>query len=503
MNTRTEAGTSRAAQQDDALPQLALWPVLTVAAIVAVVLLALSGRYGYHRDELYFLATSHHLAWGYPDQPPFVPALTRVVTAVFGTSPTALRVPSAIAVAAVVVLTATTARELRGERGAQILAAACMAFTPILLGGGHLLETSTFDLLAWTLVIWMTVRMLRTGDTRWWLAIGLATGIALLNNDLVAYLAVGTLAGIAVAGPREVLRSRWLPAGAIIAGACWTPYLLWQARHGWPQLTVARAIAGGSSASSTPRGLFIPDQVLFHGAALALIWILGLLRLLRDPQLRRYRCLGWAYLILAVVLIAAGGKAYYLSGLYPLLFAAGARPVTSRARRIRLGVAFAASALAIPIVLPVIPAADLNSTGIGAVNPEAGEQVAWPTYVDQIAAAYRSLPARQQAGAIVLTRNYGEAGAVDLFGPARGLRTVYSVHNGYWYWGPPPRSATTVVAVGFRQADLVKIFASCRQAATLDNGLHLKNNEQGQPVTLCTGPLRSWAQLWPTMRLLA
>lgn len=503
MNARTETGTPQAAQRDDPLPRFALWPVLAVAAILTVVLFALSGRYGYHRDELYFLATSHHLAWGYPDQPPFVPVLTRVVTAVFGTSPTALRVPSAIAVAAVVVLTAATSRELRGERGAQILAAACMAFTPILLGGGHLLETSTFDLLAWTVVIWMTVRMLRTSDARWWLAIGLATGIALLNKDLVAYLAVGILAGIAVSGPREVLRSRWLPAGAIIAGACWTPYLLWQAHNGWPQLTVARAIAGGSSASSTPRGLFIPDQVLFQGVALALIWILGLLRLLRDPQLRRYRCLGWTYIILAVVLIAVGGKAYYLSGLYPLLFAAGARPVTSRARRIRLGVAFAISALAIPIILPVIPAADLHSTAIDAVNPEAGEQVAWSTYVDQIAAAYRLLPARQQASAIVLTRNYGEAGAVDLFGPARGLPTVYSGHNGYWYWGPPPQSATSALAVGFQQADLAKIFASCRQAAILDNGLHLKNHEQGKPVWLCTGPLHSWAQMWPTMRQLS
>ena len=315
------------------LPRFAGGPVAGVAGCVAAVLVAMAGRYGYHRDELYYLAAGRHLAWGYPDQPPLVPLLARLSWQVAPGSVVVLRLPSAFAAAVVVAVAGLLARELGGQRAAQLVAAASMAVASLLLGAGHLLSTTTFDLLAWALLLWLVVRVLRTGNQRLWLVVGVVAGIGLLNKDLVAFLMAAVVAGIAVAGPRRIFASPWLWIGGTLAVVLWAPYLLWQARHGWPQLEVSRAIAAGSSGTSAPRALFVPEQLGLVSPFLAPIWIAGLVRLFRDPALRWCRAVGWAYVLLAAVFLALGGKPYYLGGMFPVLLAAGAQPT------VRLGTA--------------------------------------------------------------------------------------------------------------------------------------------------------------------
>lgn len=232
---------------DRPLPDLARLPVFTVAAVLAVVLVATSGRYGYHRDELYFLASGRHLACGYPDQPPFVPLIARLMSDVASTSLVVLRLPSALAAAAVVAVTGLLTRELGGRRGAQLLAATSIAVAAVVDASGHTLNTNVFDLLVWALLCWLIVRILRTGADRLWLAVGLLAGLGLMDSDLVAFLMFAVVVGLAVAGPRRPFTSRWLYAGGLLAVLMWTPYLAWQASHGWAELAVARSIAGGGS----------------------------------------------------------------------------------------------------------------------------------------------------------------------------------------------------------------------------------------------------------------
>jgi len=504
------AGGGDVAAPRERLPHLALAPLVALAAAVAAVLLAFAGRYGYHGDELYFLVAGRRLAWGYPDLPPLVPLLARALSGIAPGSLVVLRTPSALVAGATVVLTGLTCRELGGGRAAQLLAAAAMAVSPLLLAAAHLFGTTPFDLFFWTLLVFLVVRILRTGDDRLWLPVGAIAGVAALNKDLVAFLAVGVLAGIALAGPRRRLASPWLWAGALLAGLLWTPYLLWQAQHGWPQLAVAHSIAAGRSGTSEPRWALLPLQLVLIGPYLAPVWIAGLVRLFRDPALRFCRALGWCWVVLAVVFIATGGKPYYLGGLIPLLLAAGAPAMiawSSRSRaRLRRGLLIAAVALtaltAIVITLPVIPASDLHRTNIGSLNYDALQTVGWPTYVSEIAAVYRRLPADQRASAALLTTSYAEAGAIDRFGPALGLPQAYSGHDGFWYWGPPPASATTVVAVGFDRGPLGRAFGSVRQATLLDNHLDVSNDNQGAPVWICRQPRADWRVLWPTFRYL-
>jgi len=488
--------------------------VAGVAGGVAVLLAAVSGRYGYHRDELYTLAAGRHLAWGYPDQPPLVALLARLLSDVAPGSLVVLRLPSALAVAAVVVLAALLTRELGGHGAAQTLAAASMAVAPLLLGAGHLLSTTTFDLLAWALLLWLVVRVLRTGERRLLLVAGVVAGIGLLNKDLVAFLIAGLVAGIAAAGPRRMLASPWLWAGGAVAAVLWAPYLLWQARHGWPQWQVGRAVAGGSSGTSQPRALFLPLQLGLVSPWLAPIWIAGLVRLFRDPALRWCRALGWAYPVLAVLFLVLGGKPYYLGGFFPVLLAAGAQPAVDWVRRRRtrlrgtvLGAAVVLTAASsVLITLPVVPLGFLYRTPIVSVNYDAGETVAWPTYVAEIAGVYRQLPVAEQTSAAIVTSNYGEAGAVDRYGPALGLPPAHSGHNGYWYWGPPPTTppgtVDTIIAVGFSRDFLDQLFGDVRLATRLDNHLRVDNDEQSAPVWVCSRPRDSWPALWPRFRSL-
>jgi hypothetical protein len=279
------------------------------------------------------------------------------------------------------------------------------------------------------------------------------------------------------------------------------PYLVWQAGHGWPELTVSRGIANGSWGSSTPRWLFLPELAV----VLAPVWIAGLVRLFRAPELRFARAIGWAYVLLAVVFLTTGGKGYYIAGIYAPLLAAGAQPTLDwtrrgrrRLRRVSLALALAYSALvSVAIVLPVTPIRDLHNTPF---EYDIGETVAWPTYVHEIATAWNRLPSPVRAHAAILTSNYGEAGAVDRYGPALGLPAAYSGHMGFWYWGPPPGSATSVLGVGFDPGYLQRFFAHVRLVSHLDNHLQVNNDEQHARIWLATGLRESWTLVWPRLK---
>jgi uncharacterized membrane protein len=262
MSMLPKQSAQRAPQPERApLPQLALLPVLAIAVALTAVLVAFAGRYGYLGDELYFVACGKHLAWGYPDQPPFVPLVARLMSDLAPGSLVVLRLPSALAAGALVLLTGLLTRELHGGRTAQALACAVIAMAPITPGAEHLVSTFGFELPAAALLCWLLLRILRGGDQRLWLVAGLVAGAGLLDTDLVAFLVFAVVAGLVIAGPRLLLRSGWFYAGGAIALAMWAPYLAWQAAHGWPELAVSRSIAAGRSGTSTPWWDVLPGQL--------------------------------------------------------------------------------------------------------------------------------------------------------------------------------------------------------------------------------------------------
>jgi Dolichyl-phosphate-mannose-protein mannosyltransferase len=484
-------------------------PALIGLAVTAV-LVAVSGRYGYHRDEFYYLAAGRHPAFGYLDQPPLTPLIAAAAHSLFGDSVVGLRLVPALATGLTVLLTGLIAGELGAGPGARALAAAAIAVAAFPIGTGHVLSTSTFDLLAWTALSWLLVRALRDGGPVW-LGVGAVAGLGLENKALVAALLGAVAVGVLAVGPRAAVRDRWLWLGVLLALLLWAPNLVWQAGHGWPQLSMASQIATVGNGGSQPGWLFPPFQLVLVSPLLVPIWVAGLWSLARDPALRYARGVAVAYLVLFAGLLAVGGKPYYLAGMYPVLLAAGAAPTLrwvargrGAARRSVLAAALALSAVLTGVLmLPVLPARLLPGTPIVAVQPISAESIGWPEFAATVSAAYRSLPADQRADAIVLGNNYGEAGAVDLFRDRLPLPPAYSGHNSYADWGPPPETAATVIAVGFDGPRLRRWFGSVRLAARVDNGIGLANGEQGRPVWICTDRSVSWAQIWPLLRRLA
>ena len=460
--------------------------------------IAFADRYGYHRDELYFRVSARHPAFGYDDQGPLAPLLGRASEAVFGETPRGLRVVSAIVVALVVVVVALIARELGAGTVGQLVAAFGTAASGFVLTVGHLLSTATFDALVWVAVLALVARILGGGDPRLWLAVGTTVGIGLQNKQLPVLLVAALAIGLAVDRRLlEVLRSRWLWIGAAIALLIWLPNLLWQASHGWPQLELAADIRTDEGTES--RVTMLPLQVLLLGPLLAPIVAVGLWGLLRDSTLRPWRSLGWAYLALIALLLVTAGKPYYAAPFLLCLLAAGAVPVerwlTTRRRWVTIVAALGISAaLAVLIALPILPADRIGGTPIADVNEDAVETIGWPRFAQQVARIYQGLPAAQQQTAVVFTGNYGEAGALDRYGPALGLPRAYSGHNAYARFGMPARSAGPVIVLGYSDASVD--FVGCRAAATVDNGLDVDNEEQGGTVFLCQRPLRPWAELW-------
>lgn len=463
--------------------------------------LAVSARYGYVRDELYFLAAGRHLAFGYVDQPPIAPLLARAAAALTGDTLVGLRLLPALGLAAIVVMTAAMSRLLGAGRTGQLLAALAAATCGEYLAAMHELTTTTPDFIFWTLTLLLTTRLLASGNPRWWLAIGGCVGVALEAKWNIAFLAVSLAAGLALSPARSLLRSRYLLIGGAITAVLAAPDLIWQATHGWPNLAVFAAL---QTQAWPNRATYWPGQVVFTGLALTPVWIGGLLWCLRRQQARVFRPVAVGCAIAITLQFVLGGKPYYSGAAYAFLLAAGCawlEPALSPRRAGLVASAMVASAaLILPAALPVLPARVLHSVPLQKINYDLAESIAWPSQVSLIARAYHALPASQRRHTTILAGNYGEAGAIDRYGPGLGLPPVFSGANNFWLWGPPPASATAAIAVNLSPALLSRYFTHVKLIATFWNGIGVSDDEQGAQIYLATGLKQPWPVTWPALR---
>jgi hypothetical protein len=462
--------------------------------VTSLVLLAFSGRYGYHRDELYYVVAGKHPAWGYDDMPPLLPFIARFT----GQSVVLLRLPTVVVVGLTILLVGLLTREMGGTRNAQILAALCWATAPLTVVSGHLFSTTPFDLLCWTALGWLIARWVRTRDDRLLLAMGPVAGIGLLAKNLPLIFCAALSLGLLVAGPRDVFKRWQLWAAGAIALAIWSPNVYWQATHGWPQVGMMSVIR--EDADWGGRVGLIPFQLLLMGPPLAIVWGTGLWRLWHES---RYRFFAWTYVFVMAIVLLTGGREYYPGGAYPALLASGSIALEAWLTRRAGQIILVLNALAtFALSLPIYPASVLHNTPEAALNYDAGETVGWQELTATVAGVYHGLTPDERKTAVIFTGNYGEAGAVAKYGPAHGLPAPYSGHLGFSRWGPPPDAMTGPVVLigGWRPADLESYCAEVTQKAKVDNGYDLDNDEQGTPVYVCRGLKRPWSQIWPELR---
>jgi hypothetical protein len=493
--------------------------VWAISSLCLVLFVLTAGGYGYFRDELYYLACGEHLDFGYVDHPPLIGIVAALVRSVLGESLIAIRLLPALAAAATVFLAGALARELGGGGFAQTLAALATLLCPVYLSLFSILSMNAFDVLVWAAAFLVLARLLRTGDQRLWLAFGVLAGIGLQNKISVLFLGFGLTVGLGLSRRWDAFRSRYLWIGGGIAVLIFLPHVLWQMTHGWPTLEFMEN-ARRFKMNPLPPAAFVSEQVLYAGPIAFPLWLSGLAFLSISESGRPHRTLGWAFLAILALLIATEGKPYYMGPAYTVLFAAGGvvleRWTSNRARGLRpalVATLVAGGVLVAPLAKPLLPKETfIRYSGWLGIQPTQDERsergrlpqfyadmIGWPELAETVAAVHRTLPENERSRACIFGQNYGQAGAVDFFGPALGLPKAISAHNSYYLWGPRDCTGEVLIVIDDDRESLQELFESVELAATYTCS-DCMPYENDKPVWIARGLRQPLVELWPSIK---
>jgi len=503
----TTTSTSRAAEErcPSSNDRTATVAIVAFAAATVLAHWLVGNRYGFHRDELQTLDDARHLAWGYVAYPSVTPLFGRLSLTLFGTSLRGFRFFASLALTATLFLCGLMTRHMGGRRGAQVLAV--FALLPIAIGAGVLMQYVAFDHLCWVLTAYFVVRLVTSDDPRWWLAIGAAIGCGMETKYTMGFLALGVAAGTLLTDARRYLRSKWLWMGVAVSILLFLPNLAWQARHGFVSFDFlghihARDIREGRTKD------FLPDQFTYTLFA-APLWIAGLWFCLFSRDGKRFRLLGWMYVVPLVLFVAGKGRGYYLLPAYTMLYAAGAvwgerrlqvlSPAWANVVRSAAWLALAANVVLMSaLFLPIAPIGSPWFHWASGINGDLVEEIGWLELVHEVARIRDSLPAQDRAHLGILGTNYGEAGAVNLYGPDYGLPHAISGVNSFWYRGygdPPPQ---VLIVLGLSQREMQRRFQSCELAGHTPrvDDVHNEETEDHPDIFVCRGLKQSWPAFW-------
>lgn len=481
---------------------------------VALIFHALANpHYGFFRDELYFIICGRHPALGYVDQPPLTPLLA-AATQLLGNSLFALRLVPALCAAATVYVSCLLVREMRGGRFAEVFASVIVLLAPVLASYGGKLSTDTLEMPLWPLAALCVLRVTQGASPRWWIGAGMAIGFALESKYSALFFAATLLLGLALSPQRKALLSPWFAAGVGVATLIALPNFLWQAHYGFPMIELLRNGQLGKNVLLSP-GQYTMQQLLLTNPALSIVWIAGLAWLLRDSAMR---WLGYAYLFLIGIMIAAHAKDYYPAAVYPILFAAGSTAIeagTQRAVWTRPLIAVVATVLGlilIPFALPVLPErAFIAYERTLHVAPSTSEHHrmrelpqdwadmhGWPELARQVGAVYDALPAAERKdAAVVFAADYGQAAAIEFFNPHV---PVLSGHNQYWLWGPRGHSGAVVLDISSGDCGRDRgYYGEATRMATF-SAPYVMAYEDRRPITVCRKPRQRLQALWPELK---
>ncbi|TDI46098.1 MAG: hypothetical protein E2P00_02705 [Acidobacteria bacterium] len=492
--------------------------LLPIAALPLVAHLLTAGNYGIFRDEYYYLACARHLAWGYVDHPPLSMAVLALIRAVAGEGILALRLFPALCASALVLLTGCLAARLGGNRFAQVLAAVAMSLPGVMHVVTGFYSMNALDLVIWAAAWLILARWVTDSSPRLMIWLGILLGLGLMNKLGILILGAALALALLLTPLRRTLRTPAPYLGGAVAALIFLPHLIWQMTHGWPTLEfIANARQYKISAMSPPD--FLAEVVLEQNPITLLIWTVGLGWLLFAGRARQFRLLGLMFVIGLGLLILQHAKPYYTAGLFPVLFAAGAcawEGFCARGRRRWLRPAIivllvAGGLFILPLGVPVLPVETFARwqiwSGIAPAAQEVGhtselpqhysDRFGWEELAAEVARVIKTLPPAEQARVVVITRNYGEAGALEYWRERHGLPRVVSGHNNYWFWAPRELSLETVVAIGFSEDEVREGFSQVERAGELTQAWAL---ESGVPIWIARGPKLTWPQLREKLR---
>ncbi len=518
--TFSEATTSTIRQDSNASPlKNGTAIVLFLAGLKLFLHLLTATRYGIFRDEMYYVACSEHLAWGYVDQPPLIAFLVWISQHLFGNSLIGLRLLPALAGAVLVWLAARLAREMGGGTFAQVMAALAVVVVPLYLLMNHWMTMNAFEPLVWMSCFWCVLRAINTGESRYWLWFGAITGVGFETKYSIAFFLLGVLIGVLLTPERRFLKTRDLWLGALIALLIFLPNLIWLVVHHFPFLELMHNIRMGNRDVARGPVAFILDQGAIMNPILFPLWIGGLVWLFIGRDGRRYRMLGWAYVAMLATFILLKGKNYYLAPVYPVLFAAGAagfERVTSRrfrwSRIAYVVLVVVAGAVLAPTIMPLLtPETYIRyQKALGVEPPKAenqnngplpqyfADEFGWEDMVREVARVYHGLSPEEQSHTAIFGNGYGEASAIDYFGPKYGLPKAISPHQNYWYWGPRDYTGDIVIVLRSSGVGDREHFKSVEAAGRVEHPY--SRRDEHYTIWLCRGLKQNLQDVWPKMK---
>lgn len=495
--------------------------VLYIATAKLLLHLLTVARYGIFRDEMYYWACSQHMAWGYVDHPPFTVWIAWLARHIFGNSPLGVRLLPAVAGAALVWLTGKLAREMGGGRFAQAMAALAVLVVPTYLVAHHWLTDNAWEPLIWMGCVWLVVRAIHTGDERCWLWFGVLAGVGFENKYSIAFLLLGLLAGVLLTPNRRFLKSRYLWLGVLACAVIALPNFLWQVRNHFPFLELIHNIR--MSNRDVVRGpvAFIADQAMIMNPILFPLWAGGLIWLFFSRAERRYRLLGWTFIVVLATFIALKAKNYYVVPIYPMLFAAGAigleritkgRRIGTWTRSVYAGLVIVAGALLLPFSVPVLsPESFIRyETALGMKPPEFehqqngplpqwfADEFGWQEMVEKVAKVYNSLPPEERARTAIFSNGWGDAAAVDFYGPKYSLPQAICKHNNYWIWGPGRYDGSTVIILNSSGRHDREYFESVEAVGHV--GHPYARRDEYFEILLCRRAKFNLREAWPSLK---
>jgi hypothetical protein len=486
-----------------------------MAALTAAAHLVCISQYGLFRDELYFLACGEHLDWGYVDQPPLV-AVYAWIARHLGTSPLAVRILPVLAAAALVALTGAMARRLGGGLFAQFLACLTTLIAPFFIATGHFLSMNIFEPLFWMAMVYVAIAIFQGGSEKLWLLFGLLAGLGLENKHTTLFFGSSFVLAMLLTRQRRHFARPWIWLGGVVAAIVFAPNAIWEVRHHFATIELLRNIAHSDKNAPVNLLSFAAGQLLMIHPINAIVWIAGLIWLFRSE---RYRVLALTWVICFAEFVVMKGKIYYLSPAYPMLLAAGSVAIeewtSARARAWRVAiaaiVAIIGAALA-PLTLPILPVETYiayqralhfepprtENHRFGPLPQQYADMFGWPEMVATVAGVYGKLPPADRARCLIFGQNYGEAGAIDWFGPKYGLPKALSGHQNYFLWGPRNYDGSVAIVLNDDRETLEKIFGRVELAAHVEHPYSMPYEHFD--VWVCRDPKVPFRELWPKIK---
>jgi hypothetical protein len=512
-------------------PPLAARPLAALSAFTFAlhVLVNQFSPYGFQRDEFLYMAMGRHLRLWRMDFPPFIAMLSQAERFLFGDSITAIRLAPALAAALLVLLAGLIARELGGGRFAQILAAVVVVTSPFFLRSADLFQPVILDQLWWTLALYALVKLGASAPSddvlstapRWWIVLGVACGLGLLTKFSLLFFGAALVVAILIAPQRRVILTPWPWLAAVIAFVIGSPSIVGQVLLGYPVIAQMKTLQI-QQLVHVSAWTFVTGQ--FYLGAAALLAVAGALYLVIAGRMRAFRAVGWTCIGAFVLLLVLHGKPYYIAAIYPTLFAAGAvaferwrerrgARATALVRALAVVVLVAYAALVLPLELPIFSkdttAAFVSRTRMsGATKTNQGDvlklpqdyadMLGWPELAAAVAHAYDSLPPEKRAQVVLIAENYGEAGALEYYGPRLGLPRVISAAGSYWFFGPGEKPGAVAVSLGVKKEDLEKLFETVTPAGRVLNAWGVPE-ESDVSIYVSENPRTTLQELWPSL----